>query len=73
MMTDAATSSETSVFYVTTRYQNPEDLDLNLHDRGNLKVWNIKILWGTITGLFLLRAQLFPERNWQLYKNPLSS
>jgi hypothetical protein len=32
-------SSETSVSYHnTTRYHNPEDLDLNLHRRENLKL-----------------------------------
>jgi hypothetical protein len=46
---DLARSSETSVTYhTTTRCANPEDLDLNLHYRENLKSRsdeNYKLPW----------------------------
>jgi len=38
LMLETASSSETSVYYhITTRCQNPEDRDLNLHSRENFK------------------------------------
>jgi hypothetical protein len=34
---EVASTSETASYHDTTRYHNPEDLDLKLHRRENLK------------------------------------
>jgi hypothetical protein len=41
---EAAFSSETYVSYIITQHHNPEELDLNLHRRENLKPRNISLL-----------------------------